>query len=159
MVSLFRQQVHPRIRGEYHTGIFLVCAGIGSPPHTRGIFGSTQEDNVWRRFTPAYAGNMKYIPDQSLPIQVHPRIRGEYYVLVSGGAVALGSPPHTRGIFNSGCKSHMFTRFTPAYAGNIARNRSMEERSQVHPRIRGEYVVMPVPDWYIPGSPPHTRGI
>ena len=69
--------VHPRIRGERHTG--WSCAEImnGSSPHTRGTL-EMYEIPVWEpRFIPAYAGNAD--PPSATPsaCPVHPRIRGE----------------------------------------------------------------------------------
>ena len=48
--------------------------------------------------TPAYAGNTLLKLEYATKVQDHPRIRGEYEVIVESPTFILGSPPHTRGI-------------------------------------------------------------
>ena len=50
-------------------------------------------------------------------------------------------------------------RFTPAYAGNTDDDCCRGLVSQVHPRIRGEYLNFTRWRRRQKGSPPHTRGI
>ena len=69
-----------------------------------------------------------------------------------------GSSPHTRGTPDEVLKRHGMNRFIPAYAGN-AINRSMREQSKsVHPRIRGERMIVRLLADRMDGSSPHTRG-
>ena len=112
-------QVHPRIRGEYEMQTLMLLAHLGSPPHTRGILRLSLLVVQIIRFTPAYAGNMIFFVLQTTLIQVHPRIRGEYPLLLKGTTISAGSPPHTRGISNLYADKWHHNRFTPAYAGNI----------------------------------------
>ena len=51
------------------------------------------------------------------------------------------------------------SRFTPAYAGNTGLLSGLSLQNSVHPRIRGEYPVLPTRVAFAGGSPPHTRGI
>ena len=53
--------------------------------------------------------------------------------------LALGSPPHTRGILLCKLRVVFAEGFTPAYAGNTGRLHGAEVVVGVHPRIRGEY--------------------
>ena len=53
------REVHPRIRGEYPGAPALCSVWGGSPPHTRGILSRWFCAAMYRRFTPAYAGNTK----------------------------------------------------------------------------------------------------
>ena len=53
----------------------------------------------------------------------------------------------------------MWSRLTPAYAGNIFSIGLLIVKSQAHPRIRGEYYRHHIPIIVLLGSPPHTRGI
>ena len=53
----------------------------------------------------------------------------------------------------------LLPRFTPAYAGNTRSKQSREIRTWVHPRIRGEYKKDWKHNFFLTGSPPHTRGI
>jgi len=70
------------------------------------------------RFTPAYAGNTIFTEMCRLDEEVHPRIRGEYYLPRRCNSCLFGSPPHTRGIPERGYQPCVYLRFTPAYAGN-----------------------------------------
>ena len=92
-------KVHPRIRGEYGSIVRDFSADPGSPPHTRGIFVNMQYDIAETRFTPAYAGNILFFFCRHTDLQVHPRIRGEYFRQKWEQQSQPGSPPHTRGIY------------------------------------------------------------
>ena len=111
------------------------------------------------RFTPAYAGNTQADWPAAVPSWVHPRIRGEYPDAGRSLGSSLGSPPHTRGIQKTDQEIQTKVRFTPAYAGNTGIAIVITCRNQVHPRIRGEYFRDTFSDDFVPGSPPHTRGI
>ena len=112
-------EVHPRIRGEYCGSENTISAVPGSPPHPRGILSRL----VWRRslprFTPASAGNINRKTMYILVFRVHPRIRGEYLLVIVADNHTTGSPPHPRGIYSVMQGSAIQTRFTPASAGNI----------------------------------------
>ena len=69
---------HPRIRGEYIVCILTSQTPVGSPPHTRGIPQLDDQSPVIARITPAYAGNTCSAVLGVIPVQDHPRIRGEY---------------------------------------------------------------------------------
>ena len=112
-------QVHPRIRGEYASLPFTAMAELGSPPHTRGIFKGRTLKIRKSRFTPAYAGNILFFFCRHTDLQVHPRIRGEYFEYTGTTLYVSGSPPHTRGISAFSSFPLIMSRFTPAYAGNI----------------------------------------
>ena len=49
--------VHPRLRGELVKSIGVTDACLGSSPLTRGTLFCLHDDEVKRRFIPAYAGN------------------------------------------------------------------------------------------------------
>ena len=53
--------------------------------------------------------------------------------------MALGSPPHTRGILPFDCTDLVVDGITPAYAGNTRSYEFFLLRCKDHPRIRGEY--------------------
>ena len=152
-------KVHPRIRGEYTASRRRGCRLPGSPPHTRGIRPFLIVSHALLGFTPAYAGNT-IVDNLTTGIdKVHPRIRGEYAASRTSGTLAVGSPPHTRGIL-SVCKYYKgVLRFTPAYAGNTKDYKTLEKAQKVHPRIRGEYPGLYRLCHKAGGSPPHTRGI
>ena len=70
-----------------------------------------------------------------------------------------GSPPLTRGILIYVRDGIVFTRFTPAHAGNTKMAPCIRNSSRVHPRSRGEYAINNLEDVRFQGSPPLTRGI
>ena len=90
------------------------------------------------RFTPAYAGKIKFLLGSNVQSEVHPRIRGEDFRRTRRSSFRLGSPPHTRGRFQANKAKLLSPRFTPAYAGKIAHCLPKLAESGVHPRIRGE---------------------
>ncbi len=56
--AAIKAKAHPRIRGEYVGRLGTRASYLGSPPHTRGIFQATINNNWKSGLTPAYAGNM-----------------------------------------------------------------------------------------------------
>ena len=59
------------------------------------------------------------MPDSTVPIADHPRIRGEHVSNVCDGTMPYGSSPHTRGALAMPVRTH--------------------RGSADHPRIRGEH--------------------
>ena len=92
-------RVHPRIRGEYFKPTNHILTTEGSPPHPRGISGTTPESAARYRFTPASAGNIAFFCRFLSQVTVHPRIRGEYRSCLLLIGHRSGSPPHPRGIY------------------------------------------------------------
>ena len=113
----------------------------GSPPLTRGILREllTLPDEI--RFTPAHAGNTLSVTGYGTGVGVHPRSRGEYFLIFRLVLSLRGSPPLTRGIPSLLSASGSLYRFTPAHAGNTLNNELKEISSRVHPRSRGEYSI------------------
>ena len=75
------------------------------------------------------------------------------------GEIPQGSPPHTRGIRPFHLCRVQCPGITPAHAGNTRSTLSQIPGAWDHPRTRGEYVIIPISDFFRGGSPPHTRGI
>ena len=94
-----RNQVHPRVCGEYRRSKTNKCRNSGSPPRMRGILDYKEEKQMQNRFTPAYAGNIGTSDLNLDAIKVHPRVCGEYLFLKVMGQKLSGSPPRMRGIF------------------------------------------------------------
>ena len=92
--------VHPRMRGERHNVTSSSFLEFGSSPHTRGTQNIRSVQTAPGRFIPAYAGNARAPRWPTWPNTVHPRIRGERFVAVTGCVAILGSSPHTRGTPN-----------------------------------------------------------
>lgn len=89
----------------------------------------------------------------------HPRLRGEYLVILNTKSCALGSPPLTRGIRLSRPYLYFHPGITPAYAGNTQNVNYTSKRTGDHPRLRGEYHKAASRKRGEQGSPPLTRGI
>ena len=111
------------------------------------------------RFNPAYAGNITALAEAVTLDKVHPRVCGEY--LRSGQSMKdrTGSTPRMRGICNQGGWHVSRCRFNPAYAGNILQSSLSAHKTQVQPRVCGEYHRHHNIHLRILGSTPRMRGI
>ena len=98
------------------------------------------------------------MPDSTVPIADHPRIRGEHCFLVVFTSGMPGSSPHTRGALVREGPVGDGTGIIPAYAGSTPPSRMKSPPTEDHPRIRGEHTIPPRPSPVNPGSSPHTRG-
>ena len=130
----------------------------GSSPLTRGTRESGRVCYLIARFIPAYAGNSRKSPFTVPPYPVHPRLRGELYRLSKKRFSRHGSSPLTRG---TRCDRHQrfnVCRFIPAYAGNSKQQKSEQNATTVHPRLRGELIAVPPFKQSRIGSSPLTRG-
>ena len=130
--------VHPRSRGEHGHADEIQVASYGSSPLARGT-----------RPTPS---------DRVTSVPVHPRSRGEHSRMRLPSTAPSGSSPLARGTLSSRRERDAGLRFIPARAGNTARTSCAARASAVHPRSRGEHVVVTAathPDY---GSSPLARG-
>ncbi len=91
------------------------------------------------RLTPAHAGNIQARHDFRRIHQAHPRTRGEHTANTTMYHVTSGSPPHTRGTFDSCVRVLSLHGLTPAHAGNIYRYSVNIVYNKAHPRTRGEH--------------------
>ena len=73
-------------------------------------------------------------------------------------ATCLGSSPLTRGTREKVHLLFLRTRFIPAYAGNSKQQKSEQNATTVHPRLRGELIAVPPFKQSRIGSSPLTRG-
>ena len=113
-----RSEDHPRIRGEYSTGLYpaprktgIIPAYAGSTKHVPSASPSTRDHPrirgehpscrspapPSRGIIPAYAGSTAPARRPRLGRGDHTRIRGEHLHAALGGAVLNGSFPHTPG--------------------------------------------------------------
>ena len=150
--------VHPRMRGERSRKTGERAPVGGSSPHARGTRQADHLNRIVQRFIPAYAGNARAPRWPTWPNTVHPRIRGERFVAVTGCVAILGSSPHTRGTPRQPAARGRETRFIPAYAGNATRSSLSPLNISVHPRIRGERPSTSSLGSRNAGSSPHARG-
>ena len=69
----------------------------------------------------------------------HPRVRGEYILMILLGIAGMGTPPRARGILMESYGACAVVGNTPACAGNTNLRRGGYIGAQEHPRVRGEY--------------------
>ena len=93
-----------------------------------------------------------------MSLSVHPRLRGELFARKGDEIGYTGSSPLTRGTRAAHRIKNRFHRFIPAYAGNSALACSRRARRSVHPRLRGELILVLRPALIHIGSSPLTRG-
>ncbi len=149
---------HPRIRGDMCPVARLNRGRPGSPPHTRGHAGWTQNMNRKSRITPAYAGTCLIHSSLILLRWDHPRIRGDMSKNCARKSMLGGSPPHTRGHVQRQRFIRAVGGITPAYAGTWYTIRKVFTPEGDHPRIRGDMLSDTIIKKRPGGSPPHTRG-
>src|SRR5262249_34548133 len=89
---------------------------------------------------------------------VDPRIRGGAHCCRITGSSDVGGPPHTRGSRGRVELLGKGLGWTPAYAGEPARDRRLRGIGRVDPRIRGGADGIPDESNLPQGGPPHTRG-
>ena len=89
---------------------------------------------------------------------VHPRTRGEHWMMLCTFHRVSGSSPHTRGTHGSQRLVTLERRFIPAHAGNTASPAISRSFIPVHPRTRGEHGMNDESANELYGSSPHTRG-
>ena len=110
--------VHPRLRGELYISCYTTAHNIGSSPLTRGTLAIRSLRISRLRFIPAYAGNSLRPRLDNWRRAVHPRLRGELFLLILRAVLDVGSSPLTRGTRFCPQRRSDLRRFIPAYAGN-----------------------------------------
>ena len=153
-----KRSVHPRMRGE-RPGTSTDSSTIdGSSPHARGTRCTYPRPGKKDRFIPACAGNALSGSTWTPPRPVHPRMRGERTTSGLVLVTTCGSSPHARGTPDQGVFVLFRFRFIPACAGNASVWLYDVWQAPVHPRMRGERLVL-MPNRHIAdGSSPHARG-
>ena len=125
----------------------------------RGIHSSKSYTSTARRITPACAGNT-HITLSILPrSKDHPRVCGEYILILSEREGEAGSPPRVRGIHFHPPFVRGKSGITPACAGNTLFKSIDDDLFQDHPRVCGEYHKAGHCFGFDLGSPPRVRGI
>ena len=153
-----RRPVHPRSRGERGLDTPAEAVTGGSSPPARGTVPQHPGRRPFPRFIPARAGNGKPRRAPRGPRTVHPRSRGERFMGSGTTALSVGSSPLARGTGHWRAGVSPGRRFIPARAGNGRRSAITNAAPAVHPRSRGERLVLQ--DGVAPdrGSSPLARG-
>ena len=110
------------------------------------------------RFIPAHAGNRSCRTPPSRRCAVHPRARGEQIPTSRQSTSCCGSSPRTRGTERRARSVPAQQRFIPAHAGNSRLCGDCSCSAAVHPRARGEQLVLTGSLSADHGSSPRTRG-
>ena len=130
--------VHPRARGEHDVDRTIPADARGSSPRSRG---------TWSDF-----------PCRHSPPTVHPRARGEHGQLAFVTIAPTGSSPRSRGTSAAARLVELGRRFIPALAGNMFSKNRTTAAAPVHPRARGEHLLMDLIFGKRSGSSPRSRG-
>ncbi len=150
--------VHPRVRGEHPSVGFSPICTNGSSPRARGTRRDHQRNARTERFIPACAGNTRIRPQPVPYAAVHPRVRGEHASRPGSRWGAVGSSPRARGTRHRWRPWIRPRRFIPACAGNTRRRTPPTHSRAVHPRVRGEHLMLSLDRHREHGSSPRARG-
>ena len=131
--------VHPRVRGEHFTGLYVFKHMAGSSPRARGTPQIEQNYRRRHRFIPACAGNTLPTTHKPPTAPVHPRVRGEHINSPASVRYFFGSSPRARGTLFRLRFHTDAPRFIPACAGNTFIASLICNLPAVHPRVRGEH--------------------
>ena len=166
------------MRGEHGAHVVILKPCAGSSPRARGTQRRSPLLAQRHRFIPACAGNTSSpIAPGRFPT-VHPRVRGEHAGVVVQTAGATGSSPRARGTligniapaalirFIPACagntspaaRQRVLRRFIPACAGNTPGPKRTGRARAVHPRVRGEHILLLLWLAKYGGSSPRARG-
>ena len=131
---------------------------VGSPPRVRGTDGGSDQARRLPGITPACAGNRAWLAGWSCRTRDHPRVCGEQLRAVPGSRWDPGSPPRVRGTAFPHLMHGLFSRITPACAGNSVEKLVVGCWGEDHPRVCGEQASTIRSCPFAIGSPPRVRG-
>ena len=95
--------VHPRVCGEHFVIYIIFPFRVGSSPRLRGTFITLMLSKQWKRFIPAFAGNINSPPGSGVLVPVHPRVCGEHPSRIAWSCSITGSSPRLRGTYRVKC--------------------------------------------------------
>ncbi len=150
--------VHPRRRGERVSRREKIADCDGSSPQARGTRDRNRNNFGGDRFIPAGAGNAGRCEQLMQGMAVHPRRRGERIRGEGLGSQEDGSSPQARGTLIGETYIASQRRFIPAGAGNACQISFRMKNSTVHPRRRGERILVMFLKNGGFGSSPQARG-
>ena len=138
MCDEWRNEDHPRLRGEKFLRFVGQRLVLGSPPLARGKENCIKILFCHAGITPACAGKSQTHTPMSTWARDHPRLRGEKLHRMCEQRRLQGSPPLARGKVDSWDPSDSCSRITPACAGKSPGLTGWIFLPQDHPRLRGE---------------------
>ena len=110
------------------------------------------------RLIPAHAGKTFAYYTGPHEVVAHPRSRGENRFIIQLLPASMGSSPLTRGKLRRAPGWRSPSGLIPAHAGKTWIAFDGAERSEAHPRSRGENLVIKAKNAQRVGSSPLTRG-
>ena len=157
-LNAWRNEEHPRARGENLVSISRRALRIGTSPRTRGKQFLGLDHLANSRNIPAHAGKTHRDGTLANPAPEHPRARGENGFGVAFGARVWGTSPRTRGKHARCHESCSVGGNIPAHAGKTSSATSLVTTNAEHPRARGENEQTFDPFLEELGTSPRTRG-
>src|SRR5690242_935976 len=115
-ISFFLRSPTP-IQGTHRCANTLVPFSRITPPMW-GTLWEWHPEVLYRRITPANAGNTYWESNEHTQSQDHPLQCGEHVLGIGAGISGAGSPPPVRGTQRNGSAITIPLRITPASAGN-----------------------------------------
>ena len=149
---------HPRACGEEYQLNLGERVVLGSPPRVRGRVRAVPGPAPFGGITPARAGKSADGRACIRVLQDHPRACGEEPGRRWCRPGRAGSPPRVRGRADTALHHQNPIGITPACAGKRAVHLRKIDRSQDHPRVRGEESFPSCAALWVWGSPPRARG-
>ena len=154
-----RYRDHPRSRGVYGVGLWMVAGRRGSSPLARGLQEVSDFVAAVGGIIPARAGFTRRGAGQERLRRDHPRSRGVYAMILALNGVGKGSSPLARGLRIPHTSVPRGFRIIPARAGFTGRRRWCRRPPRDHPRSRGVYTSSTPAPMTSPGSSPLARGL
>ena len=149
---------HPRACGENYSKRLKISHRFGSPPRMRGKQNIKEQEDFYRRITPAHAGKTDQKVCRGMRRADHPRACGENTWSNILRVLDNGSPPRMRGKPSETFADGNTIRITPAHAGKTPAHRLCKSLRTDHPRACGENKNFPLQFLVAVGSPPRMRG-
>ena len=150
---------HPRSRGVYRHSAKCGKATRGSSPLARGLPGGDSARLSLPGIIPARAGFTRRPPGGRRSRRDHPRSRGVYSPEGRAPESPCGSSPLARGLLISGLRVRPVGGIIPARAGFTGAIVVPHSAWRDHPRSRGVYSRVWLPEETAAGSSPLARGL
>ena len=133
------REAHPRWRGEHLPRAWVSALSYGSSPLARGARVQTGHRAVCPGLIPAGAGSTRWPFPRAASQPAHPRWRGEHLLIGTAASTIYGSSPLARGAPADFSQTSNNLGLIPAGAGSTYPVRPAGQRTQAHPRWRGEH--------------------
>ena len=95
----------------------------------------------------------------SFAMSIQPRVCGDYLRSASASAALADTTPRMRGLLRVASVSMALDRYNPAYAGTTRHAILYEKRTQIQPRVCGDYTAAPPYSSTTSDTTPRMRGL